>query len=357
MTRPPVPDLPPDLPPEYAEAYRRGFERAYLEATGEPLPADRIEELAHAEAEAEVERTARIDGLEGLFSAASEDDPVEDDDLLYAEPAVAAPGWDAAPYPDEASGQQGYGDQPAPAADPADPVPRPAWLVPAILAGLVATLLLGAYLVGLVFSSSVDDADLEAEEPDGVVIGDGTPTGSSGGDGGHGDGHGADRGDDAYRGRVDAVPVAASTASCIAPASVDAAGNEVTYEPALAHDGDLTTAWRCPGSGTGESIRLQLPQELRVAEVGLVPGYAKTDPRSGADRYAENNRLTLVRWTFPNGTVIEQELDGSPDNRSMQTIRLDPVLADEVVLEVLSSDPGRRNTIAVSEVVIGTPAD
>ena len=30
--------------------------------------------------------------------------------------------------------------------------------------------------------------------------------------------------------------------------------------------------------------------------------------------------------------------------------------ANEVVLEVLSSDPGRRNTIAVSEVVIGTPA-
>lgn len=319
MTRPSVPEPPPDLPPEYAEAYRRGFERAYAEASGEPLPADRLEELAHAEAEAEVEveRTSRIEGLDGLLSAA----PAEE-----------------------------YVDAPAPvAAEEAEPAERPAWLVPAILAGLVAALLLGAYLAGLVFSSSVDDTDLEAEEPDGVVIGDGGGSGSGGG-------NGANQDVDAYQGRVHTVPVSASTASCIAPASVDAAGNEVTYEPALAHDGDLTTAWRCPGSGVGESITLQLSQELQVAELGLVPGYAKTDPRSGADRYAENNRITMVRWTFPDGTVIEQELDGSPDNREMQTMRLRPVLANEVVLEVLSSAPGRRNTIAVSEVVIGTPA-
>ena len=105
-----------------------------------------------------------------------------------------------------------------------------------------------------------------------------------------------------------------------------------------------------------KAVALQLSRELQVAELGLVPGYAKTDPRNGADRYAENRRLTMVRWTFPDGTVIEQELDPSPDNREMQTIRLDPVLASEVVLEVLSSDPGRRNTIAVSEILVGTPA-
>lgn len=328
MTRPPVPDLPPDLPAEYAEAYRRGFERAFREASGDFVTADELEELARAEGEAEVrvERTSRIEGLDGLLAAAPAGE--------YEAPSHRGPG-------------------------PAAPADRPAWLVPAILAGLVATLLVGAYLVGLVFSSSVDDADLETQEPDGVVIGDGTPDAAGPGSGrgaGDGAGEGPGRGDGTYRGRVDAVPVTGSRASCIAPASVDAAGNEVTYEPALAHDGDLTTAWRCPGSGTGESIRLQLSAELQVAELGLVPGYAKTDPRSGVDRYAENNRLTVVRWTFGDGTVIEQGLDPSPDNREMQTIRIRPVLADEVVLEVLSSDPGRRNTIAVSEVVVGTPA-
>jgi len=327
MNRRPVPDLPPDLPPEYADAYRRGFERAYREASGEPVTADQLEELAHAEGEAEVEveRTAQIDGLEGLLAAA---------------PA----GQYEAPWQSSS--------------EPAEPRERPAWMVPAILAGMVVALLLGAYLAGLVFSSSVDDTDLEAGEPDGVVVGDSDGgSGSEDGDSGSDTGSGQSSGDDAYQGRVDTVPVTASTASCIAPASVDAAGNEVTYEPALSHDGDLTTAWRCPGDGTGESVTLQLSKELQVAELGLVPGYAKTDPRNGADRYAENNRLTLVRWTFPNGDTIEQELDGSPDNREMQTIRIDPVLADEVVLEVLSVEPGRRNTVAVSEITVGTPAD
>lgn len=329
MTRPPVPDLPPDLPPEYAEAYRRGFERAFREASGEPVAADRLEELAHAEGEAEVEveRTARIEGLEGLLAAA----PVQEPAQVYEAPSD-------------------------PALDDAEPADRRPWLVPAILAGLVAALLLGAYLAGLVFSSSVDETDLEAEEPNGVVIGDGEPGSGSGNAGDNGGGNGQSSGEDAYQGRVETVPINAAEASCIAPASVDAAGNEVTYEPALSHDGDLTTAWRCPGSGTGETITFQLSRELQVAELGLVPGYAKTDPRNGADRYAENNRLTKVRWTFPNGTTIEQELDPSPDNREMQTIRFRPVLANEVVLEVLSSEPGRRNTIAVSEIVVGTPA-
>lgn len=347
MNRPPVPDLPPDLPPEYAEAYRRGFERAYREATGDPAAADRLEQLAHAEGEAEVdlERTTRIEGLEGLFAA-----------------TPAAPG-SVPPGP----GARGPGEYEAPwepVLDRREPADRPTWLVPAVLAGLVAVLVAGAYLAGLVFSSSVEETAGEVEEPDGVVIGDGGSGEPGSGEIGPGETSpgedetdGPAAGDGAYRGRVDTVPITAAEASCIAPASVDSAGNEVTYEPALSHDGDLTTAWRCPGPGSGETITFQLSRELRVAEVGLVPGYAKTDPRSGADRYAENNRLTLVRWTFPDGTSIEQELDGSADNRELQTIRIDPVLADQVVLEVLSSTPGdRRNTIAVSEIAVGTPA-
>lgn len=339
MTRPPVPDLPPDLPPEYADAYRRGFERAFREASGEALPVAAREELARAEgqAEVEVERTTRIEGLEGLLASASVQEPEQE-------------------YVDQGYVDEAYVDQPGPDTDERAPTDRPAWLVPAILGGLVVALLLGAYLAGLVFSSSVDETDLEAEEPNGVVIGDGGAGGPASGDGNGNDGSGQTSGEDAYQGRVETVPINAAEASCIAPASVDAAGNEVTYEPALSHDGDLTTAWRCPGAGGGETITFQLSRELQVVELGLVPGYAKTDPRNGADRYAENNRLTKVRWIFPNGTTIEQELDGSPDNREMQTIRFRPVLANEVVLEVLTSTPGSRNTIAVSEVVVGTPA-
>lgn len=316
MTHPPVPELPPGLPPEYAEAYRRGFERAYREASGEPLPVEELEDLAHAEGEAEVERTQQIEGLDRMLAEAPRRE--------YAAPVHRGPERDR----------------------------RSPWLVPLILVGLLLTLLVGAYLAGLVFSSSVESDGVA--EPDEVVV---PESGGAARDEPTPEEDESAAGGGAYRGRVDTVAISSAQATCTAPASVDAAGNEVTYEPGRAFDGDLTTAWRCPGSGSGESLELRLPQELRVAEVGLVAGYAKTDPRNGADRYAENNRITKVRWTFPDGTAVEQELDGSPDNRELQTVRIRPVLAGKVVLEVLTSTPGSRNTVAISEVRIGTPAD
>lgn len=304
-------DLPPDLPPEYADAYRRAYERA-LRGGVEPEP-----EPAHAEPEP----TMRIEGYEDLFAEEPAGRP-------YREPTHRV---DVAPHNDE----------------------RPAWLVPALLAGLVVLLIAGAYGLGLLFSSSVEDADVSSDEPDGVVLGeDGSksvsPSGSD--DGGNPK---AGR----YDGRTDAATIGGATASCEAPPSVDAAGNRIRYEPANTYDGDLSTAWRCNGDGVGQTLTLSLPAKSRVGEVGLVPGYAKTDPRSGADRYRENNRITRVRWTFPDGTSIVQRLDGSPTNRELQTVRIPLTEAGQVTIEVLASVRGARNTVAVSEVRIGAAAD
>jgi hypothetical protein len=314
-----MPELPPDLPPEYADAYRRGFERAYRAGHGDPVAAAELEERAKAEAEAEVERTQRIEGFDLLLSEAPRRE--------YDGPSHRGP----------------------------EPAERPRWLVPAVLAGLLVLLLAGAYGAGLLFSSSVEDTDLETEEPDGVVMsedGETTPPQTQ-------QGEPTDEGTPKakrYRGRTDSVPVSGSTASCESAPSVDSAGNQVGYAPPNAYDGDLTTAWRCDGDGVGETLTLTFG-EVPVGELGLVPGYAKTDPRSGADRYAENNRLTRVRWTFPDGSSFVQRLDGSPDNRDLQTFRIPLTTAGEVTLEVLGSTPGRRNTIAVSELLIGSALD
>jgi hypothetical protein len=54
---------------------------------------------------------------------------------------------------------------------------------------------------------------------------------------------------------------------------------------------------------------------------------------------------------------VVQELDGSPDNRSMQTMAIPLVETNTVTLEVLDSTRGSRNTIAVSEVRIGAAAE
>ena len=325
MSDPKLPgDLPPDLPPEYADAYRRAYERA-LRGGGEAEPEPPEVETPTAEPgppPAEPEAPTVQPG---------ETQPLEGYENLFAEEPARRP-YDAPTHRDAEI----------------ETHERPAWLVPALLAGLVVLLIAGAYGLGLLFSSSVDDADVTSEEPDGVVLGeDGSTSTPSGSD------EGAGQGKDRYEGRTDAATVGGAAASCEAPPSVDAAGNRIRYEPANTYDGDLSTAWRCNGDGVGQTLTLSLPEGVRVGEVGLVPGYAKTDPRSGADRYAENNRITRVRWTFADGTSFVQRLDGSPTNREMQTVRIPLTESNQVEIEVLASTRGARNTIAVSEVRVG----
>jgi hypothetical protein len=89
----------------------------------------------------------------------------------------------------------------------------------------------------------------------------------------------------------------------------------------------------------------------------MVPGYAKTDPASGVDRYAENNRITKVRWTFDDGKSYVEKMSGDPGDRSMRTMRIPKTPSSRVVIEILASQPGPRNTVAISEIRIGTPAD
>ena len=54
-----------------------------------------------------------------------------------------------------------------------------------------------------------------------------------------------------------------------------------------------------------------------MGQVGLVPGYAKTDETNNADRFAENNRVKRVRWTIGDTEVV-QRMSGSPDDRNLQ---------------------------------------
>ncbi len=152
------------------------------------------------------------------------------------------------------------------------------------------------------------------------------------------------------------MTIAGASATCQTANSIDAAGNPTSYEPAKAFDSDISTAWRCDGSGKGQRFTVQLPSEVTVAEVGLVPGYAKTDPASGVDRYAENNRITKVRWRFDDGTTVVQRMGGDPGNRSMRTIRVPETATRSVVIEILASQPGPRNTVAISEIRVATPA-
>ena len=307
---------------EYAEAFRRGYERA---RRGEGLADEPGDEPAGNPADQPAGK------------------PTDEPTVVLDRAAVAA---------HEEPSPAGQPEPPAPAPAP-EPVFAPAFAFEeegarssapwealkgstsraAIVLAVLALVLVGAaFGLGRLFADSARDGQSEV-------------AGSSGA-------QDAPR----YDGAVDAVRIADATASCRADSSVDAAGNTVTYQPANAHDSDLSTAWRCDGSGVGERFTITLPKDMAVAEVGLVPGYAKTDAASGVDRYAENNRITKVRWRFDDGTTHVQTMSGSHSDRSMRTMRVPETSTRRVVLEILASQRGPRNTVAISEIRIGTPA-
>jgi hypothetical protein len=146
-------------------------------------------------------------------------------------------------------------------------------------------------------------------------------------------------------------PVGAS-ATCQSDPGQEADGSPVTYGPELVLDDDPATAWRCPGDGVGQRLTVDLGGPATVTEAAVVPGYAKTDPADGTDRYAQNRRLTKVRWLFDGGVSVDQTLDPAPENRELQRIAVPAVPSSTVALEVLESSDGSRDTVAVSSVVV-----
>lgn len=158
----------------------------------------------------------------------------------------------------------------------------------------------------------------------------------------------------AHQGRLRALHVRRVAASCTAPPAVDGAGHRVTYGVRNVLDGVPDTAWRCEGSGVGVTLTFALPKGARVAAVGLVPGYAKTDPATRVDRYAQDNRVTEVRWTVGDRSVV-QRCSPAPHDRSLRLRRI-PVTATRTVrLTILSTARGSVGITAISEIRIATP--
>lgn len=162
-----------------------------------------------------------------------------------------------------------------------------------------------------------------------------------------------------YPGAVVALPVAQAVAGCQAPASTDSAGHRVSYGPELLVDRDPATAWRCNGSGVGQTVVLSFAKGSRIAEVAMVNGYAKVDPKSGAKRYGEYRRIQNVTWTFPNGATFTQTLhDKVPD---AQRLRIPVQTTDRVVLTITkTTSPGKkarsRDAALISELSFASPA-
>ncbi len=139
------------------------------------------------------------------------------------------------------------------------------------------------------------------------------------------------------------------TASQTAPASTDAAGNVVTYLPANVIDGDVQTAWRTPGDGHRESVTLIFDNPVDVVRIGLIPGYAKTDPQTGANRFFQNRIITEVRYLIPGLPPIEQTLRPVP---VPQFVDVDATTSRIDVVVVATTEPGGLDYTAISEIYV-----
>lgn len=203
--------------------------------------------------------------------------------------------------------------------------PRAMWVVGGVV--LLTVLVVGGWLLGRALGG---DDDPEAE-----------PT--AGGP--------ADPGQEP----TDHTAQASAEAPRTAPSTEDVDGNPTSYEASNMLDGVPETAWRAAGDGSGFKLVFTFPQKTRIAEVGLVNGYAKTDTDdAGAtfDWYAGHRRITQVTWNFGVGSLVRQDLE---DDRALQTVEVGPVEVRKVVLKIVTTtEPGqgptRRNFTAISDV-------
>jgi hypothetical protein len=146
---------------------------------------------------------------------------------------------------------------------------------------------------------------------------------------------------------------------CQASQTTDDAGNPVYYVPEQMFDGKMSTAWRCNGNGIGQVVTYEFPTGTTIVEVGLVNGYAKVDPASGAERYGEYRRITKATWTFANGASFQQSLEDGV--KAVQRLSVPSQPGDQVTLTIESSTgPGSnargRDAVLISEVLFASPA-
>ncbi len=154
--------------------------------------------------------------------------------------------------------------------------------------------------------------------------------------------------------RVVKPVVSGVRADCTAPPATDDAGARVSYGAANVLDGKSSTAWRCNGTGVGHSLTFTFPAGSTIGSVGVINGYAKTDPKSGAKRYSEYRRITRVTWTFDDGTTMTQPL--ADDDQKLQTMAVPPHRTQTLKLTVeASTEPGSnsstRDAVLISSVV------
>jgi hypothetical protein len=330
------------VPEEFAAAYRAAYERALAAQTGGAQHRVEPEELAADEPTADEPTADEPTADEPTGDEPADEARADDDtDELGAQPLPSRRGplrigtHRAAELPDdeEDDGPTWY-----------EQIRDSAWFVPFLLALLALLLVFGAYAVGRRFAGEVAQKSSTESEPR-VVLGEGEDSGDQ-------PITNQKPGHDAWDGKVRRIGNIKADVDCVSKSGVDASGKTVEYDAGNLTDGVADTTWRCDGSAVGKKITLRLGKDVPIGQVGLIPGYAKTDEKSNDDRFAENNRITRVRWTVGKTKVV-QKMSGSATDRDLQLIRVPRTTTDTVTLQILALKKGPRDTTAISEIQLG----
>jgi serine/threonine protein kinase len=138
-------------------------------------------------------------------------------------------------------------------------------------------------------------------------------------------------------------------ASSTAPFGTDAAGNPVTYVPRNVVDGNVETAWRTHGNGHGVTLTLLFDGPVDIVRIGLIPGYAKTDPVTGVNRFEEDRIISRVRYLIPGLPSTTKEFRPSP----VPQFATVSATARRITLEILrTTGSGGKNYTAISEIYV-----
>lgn len=148
------------------------------------------------------------------------------------------------------------------------------------------------------------------------------------------------------------VGSASAQVPATSPDAVDGAREDVGYAASNMLDGDPTTTWRMDGDGTGKVVTFAFEGPRTLTTVGLVNGYAKEDPATGTDRYAQTRRITRVSWTVGKRRLTQELRDG---DRGAQTVSFPATQAETITLRIDAvtkpGDPAFDRT-AISEAVL-----
>jgi hypothetical protein len=180
-------------------------------------------------------------------------------------------------------------------------------------------------------------------------------------------------------GDTGATPVTV-VASCEGDSGLEADNRTVTtLAGANLTDGYWDTAWRCTyradstdvrspwvpewSRAVGEQVTFTFPNPVTINRIGVMNGYLKQDPSSGADRYRENGKATQLQWEFDGDSAnpVTQDLPAQASVSDALALGpswlyLDvPRTVSQVTMTVLDVSPGSRGDIkgsaAISEVI------